>query len=111
MVQAMTVKTSAKLCEITNICTVLPNETRCTGKFEIVKRFFKMENHIQSIPTLDAHLKTPPQRTALEKALPHLQKFESVVVILQKNGLLISNANVILDQVCEDYPTMSFYLS
>ena len=47
MVQLRTVKNSARLRELTHLGAILPNETRWTGKFEMVKRFLRIETLLQ----------------------------------------------------------------
>lgn len=110
MAQLRTVKNSAKLRELSHVGALLPNETRWNGKFHMVKRFFKIEEHLRSIISLDSYLLNAQERRSLQSALPHFQNFESVTVNLQKKGLSFADARYLLDQICEDYPSMSYYL-
>ena len=111
MSQLNTIKNSARLRQLTRLGSVLPNETRWTGKFEMVRRYFRIEKNIQMIHEVDNYMPTPSQRRSLESALGHFQNFESIAKHLQTKGLMLNNARFILDTVCEDYPEMCKYLA
>lgn len=57
----------------------------------------------------DEFISTPRQRRILERSIVDFVNFEIVAINLQNSGL--SDDHFILDQVCDDYPTMSNYLS
>ena len=87
MSQLRTVKNRAKLHELTHLRAILPNQTRWTGKFDMVKRFTRIEALVQSIPSLDSYLPTLDERRILKAALPLFENFNSVAINLQKKGL------------------------
>ena len=43
------IKIAANLRELTHLGAVLPNETRCTWKYEMVKRFFRIEKSVSEV--------------------------------------------------------------
>lgn len=111
MVQVRTVKNCARLRELTHLGAILPNETRWTGKFEMTKRFIRIETLLQSIPSLDSSLPSLEHRRALKAAIEDFENFESIAVSLQSKGLTIAIARYTFDRLCEDYSSMSYYLS
>lgn len=111
MSHARQLKNAARLREVTHLGAMLPNETRWNGKFDMVERYFKLEDFFRTITELDDHLPSPSNRRALEKAMQDFKNFSSISTCLQKEGLLLNDARQILDHVCEDYPEMSNYLS
>lgn len=76
MSQLRTLKLAARLREITHLGALLPNETRWTGKCDMIERYFKIEEYIQGIPELDQYLPTPVMRRRLLAALDDLKNSE-----------------------------------
>ena len=104
-------KNAAKLRDLTHLGAVLPNETRWSGKYEMLRRFFRIEENIKYIEELDPFKPSAAERRTLEKALEHLEKFQSITINLQRKGLTIDKTRFIFDRLCEDYPEIKEYLS
>eukprot|EP00171_Calliarthron_tuberculosum_P022099 IDg22099t1 len=111
MAKLRTLKNAAKLRELSHLGAILPNETRWTGKYQMVKRFFRIEQCVAQIEELDAYLPSPAKRRVLERALLHFRRFASISMNIQQKGLLLHRARFVMDNVMEDYPTMSKYLA
>lgn len=111
MSKLRTLKSAAKLRELTHLGAILPNETRWTGKYQMVKRFFRLETAVSQIEDLDSFLPTPSQRRVLDRALHHLEKFASISHNIQEKGLLLNKARFVFDSIVADYPSMRRYLA
>ena len=75
------------------------------------RRYFRIEEHINEIEELDSLLPSPHQRRILQKAFDHFEKFQSITVNLQKEGLTLDHTRFLFDELCEDYPIMKEHLS
>ena len=49
MTKLQTLKNAARLCDLTDLCAVKPNETRWSGKYEMVARYFRIADEVQMI--------------------------------------------------------------
>lgn len=110
MSQLRTIKNAAKLRELGKLGALLPNETRWTGKFDMVRRFFKIEQHTRNIKNLDSYLPSPSHRRALDSCVKHFNNFSSIAVRLQKKNLKLSEARSVFEHICDDYPSMKHHL-
>lgn len=111
MAKLRTLKSAAKLRELTHLGAVLLNQTRWTGKYEMVKRFFRIESTLTKIEDLDAFLPSLSKRRILQRAVHHLEKFASSSHNIQEKGLLLNKARFVFDSVIPDYPSMHRYLA
>ena len=87
MSQLRTVKERARLRELTHLGALLLNETRWTGKFEMVQRFIRIETLIQTIPSLEAYLPSFNERRLLKATLPRFKNFHIIAINLQKKAI------------------------
>lgn len=111
MAKLRTLKNAAKLRELTHLGALLPNETRWTGKFDMIQRFFRLENCICKIEELDSYTPSPAKRRVLQRAVPHLAKFADISHNLQRKGLLLDKARFYFNAIVKDYPSMHKYLA
>ena len=82
MTKLRTLKNAGRLRELTHLGAVLPNDTRWTGKCDMIERFFRIEEFIKAIPELDQHLPSATMRRILFSALDDLKSFRSVATCL-----------------------------
>lgn len=111
MKQLRTLKNSARLRNLTHLGALLPNETRWTGNFDMVQRYFRIEEFVKSIPEMDSFLPSVAMRRKLHSAVSDFKKFKSITMCLQKKGLQLLDVRFTLDEVCHDYPDMNKFLS
>lgn len=107
--QLGTVKSAARLRDLSHREAILPNETWWVRKFQTIRRFFQIEEYIQSITEVDSYLPTPAQRYCVENALTHFRNFESIETHLQTRGLMLGYARFVLHTFCKDHPGMAKY--
>lgn len=72
MTKLRTIKNAEKLRKLTHLGAVLPNETRWTGKYQMVKRFFRIEKCVSELEDLDSYLPSPAEQRVLERVMQHL---------------------------------------
>lgn len=110
MIQLRTLKNAAKLREMTHLGAIAPNETRWTSKFEMLRRFFRIEEQVQIIDEVEDFLPDPRTRRILIVCLKHFRRFHSITINLQKMGIMPHDVRYFFDQICNDYPSMEHYL-
>lgn len=111
MVQLRTINNFAHLGKLNRLDAICPDETRWSGKFEMVRQYIRIEKCILKIKKVDKYFPSPALRRCLKSVLVRFCNFESIANHLQLQGLMLIDARIILDSVCDDYPRMSKYLS
>jgi hypothetical protein len=111
MKKARNLKNAAKLRELTELKALKDNETRWTSTFYMIKRFFRLQEDLKSIETLDDEMPTGAAINTVKRAYKHLEKFHSITVSLQEKGLTLAEGRDIFNGVLEDYLDLSHYLA
>ncbi|OQR85775.1 hypothetical protein ACHHYP_11401 [Achlya hypogyna] len=106
MVKVSTIKLSASLRNLTNLCAVKANETRWTSRFTILKRYFRIKGELEKIDEIVHLLPTASDNKVLRLAEPHFQQFFAVTVGLQKATHNILHSREDFDLIIQDYPCM-----
>jgi ribosomal protein L37AE/L43A len=110
MKKASTLKVAAKLRQITAYSTVRENDTRWSSTFQMIDRFLKIQGHLSQMVELLALLPNPIELDILTRAHVCLAKFNTVTVMLQKEGITFVQVREIFDAIMEDYPVFGGYL-
>ena len=87
MKKASTLKIAAKLGKLTAYSTVCENDTRWLSTFQMLSRFFKLQQQLGVIVELLELLPTHVEINILSKALRSLSKFNQITVMLQRDGI------------------------
>jgi hypothetical protein len=87
MKKASTLKIAAKLGKLTAYSTVCENDTRWLSTFQMLSRFFKIQQQLGVIVELLELLPTHVEINILSKALRSLSKFNQITVMLQRDGI------------------------
>jgi hypothetical protein len=87
MKKASTLKIAAKLRKLTAYSTVCENDTRWSSTFQMLSRFFKIQQQLGVIVELLELLPTHVEIDILSKALRSLSKFNQITVMLQRDGI------------------------
>jgi len=103
MKKASTLKIAAKLRKLTAYSTVCENDTRWSSTFQMLSRFFKIQQQLGVIVELLELLPTHVEINILSKALRSLSKFNQITVMLQGDGISFVEAQQIFDAVLLDY--------
>lgn len=69
-----TLENSPKLRELNSFGLFVPNETQWTGKIHTLRRFLRIESHIQNIPEVNELLSAPFVRRHLMHATKDFKK-------------------------------------
>ena len=91
MEKASTLKIAAQLRELTSYCTVRENDTRWLSTFESVQQFLKIQTQLSGIVELLLLLPNHLEIAYLTNAFESLKKFDSVTLMLQREGCLLSS--------------------
>lgn len=111
MVKLRTIKNAAKLRELTHLGATGPIETRWSGKFEMLRRYFRIEEHIKALEDFDGDVPSRSQIRILQEAMTHFSRFQSITVNLQADEITLSQVRFYFESICEDYPDMLTHLS
>jgi hypothetical protein len=103
MKKASTLKIAAKLRKLTAYSTVRKNDTRWSSTFQMLSRFFKIQQQLGVIVELLDLLPTHVEIDILSKALRSLSKFNPITVMLQRDGISFVEVQQIFDAVLVDY--------
>lgn len=110
MIQLRQLKNSARLRSLTDLCPVIDNITRWSSKYEMAKRYIRIEAEVKEIEELDDYVLSTRSRRILDTLMNHLSKFESITKNLQKRGISPDMVRSVFDVICDDYPAMRDYL-
>jgi hypothetical protein len=110
MKKASTLKVASKLRQLTAYHTVRENDTRWSSTFQMIDRFLKIQGHLSQLTELHALLPNLIELDVLSHSHVSLAKFNTVTVMLQKEGITFLQVREIFDAVMEDYPVFTGYL-
>jgi hypothetical protein len=111
MKRARNLKNAAKLRELTALTALKDNDTRWTSTFFMIKRFFRLQEDLKSIESLEDDMPSTPEINTVKRAYNHLEKFHSITISLQEKGLTLAEGRDIFNCLLEDYPELSHYLA
>ena len=78
---------AAKLRNLTSLCAVCENVTRWSSTFQIVERFLNIEKELSLVVELLSLLPNHLEIAYLRDAFESLKMFDSITVMLQREGM------------------------
>lgn len=110
MIELRKLKNAAKLRSLTDLCAVKNNETRWSSKYDMAKRYLRIESKVKEIEAVEELVLTPSKRRLLDELMGHLKKFQSITKCLQRKGVSAKEVRLVFDAIIDDYPEMDEYL-
>jgi len=105
MTKLSTIKQAVKLRRSTNLQPIKRNVTRWSSTFTMLKRFFELEEHLDTRDTeLTAHIPTRREDRELRNVLLDLKVFESVSKKLQQEAVDLLVQRKLFDALILKYP-------
>lgn len=111
MKKASTLKIAAQLRDLTSYCAVRENDTRWSSTFLMVKRFLSIEKELSQVVDLLSLLPNHLEIALLKESFQLMQKFDSVTIMLQREGMSFVESREIFDLFLKDYPEFAHYIS
>jgi hypothetical protein len=111
MKKASTLKVALQLRELTSYATVRNNDTRWSSTFQMVERFLKIQNELSSVVDLLSLLPNHLEVDLLARAFCSMKKFDSVTIMLQRDGMSFVESREIFDLFLIDFPDFAHYIS
>ena len=109
MKKASTLKVASKLRELTSYATVRENDTRWSSTFQMIDRYLRIQNELRSVDLLSLlpnHLKVD----FLTRAHTSMKQFDSVTLMLQRDGMTFVESRQIFDLFLKDFPDFDHYI-
>lgn len=110
MKKASTLKVAAKLKQLTNYACVKANDTRWSSTYNMIERYFQIQPQLSALVELLELLPTPVEVDALSRGFRHLSNFDSITVMLQRDGISFVEVRNIFDVLVLDFPEMEHHL-
>ena len=106
------VKQAGKLRTKTNLEPIIRNVTRWSSTYQMLKRFFRLQEFIdETDEVLAANMLSPLEMIALKDLMEDLEQFQSTTILLQDAKRNLREVRCIFDEMLKHYPTMDYYLS
>jgi hypothetical protein len=106
------VKQAGKLRTKTDLEPIIRNVTRWSSTFEMVKRFLRLLEFIDTTDeALAVYLPTPLEMITLKDLMKDLEQFQSTTLLLQEAKRNLQEVRSIFDEMLKHYPSMNYYLS
>ena len=110
MKKAATLKVSAKLRQLTKLAVVRENATRWSSTYEMIDRYFKIQPQLSALVELLTLLPTPVEVDTLSRGFKHLESFQAITIMLQRDGIPFTEVRGIFNLVIADFPEMDYHL-
>ena len=112
MVNLRQVKQAGKLRTKTPLEPVIRNATRWSSTYEMLKRFFRLQEFIDiSDETLAINLPAPLELIALKELMKDLEEFQSTTILLQDSKRNLREVRDIFDEMLKHYESMDYHIS
>jgi hypothetical protein len=111
MKKASTLKIAGKLRELTAYAAVRENVTRWSSTYQMISRFLKIHTQLSGVMELLSLLPNHLEVDHLIRAHESLKKFNSVTIMLQRDGMSFVESREIFDLFLTDYPDFANYLA
>jgi hypothetical protein len=106
------VKQAGKLRTKTDLEPIIRNVTRWSSTFEMIKRFLRLLEFIDTTDeALAENLPTPLEMITLKDLMKDLEQFQSTTLLLQEAKRNLQEVRSIFDEMLKHYPSMNYYLS
>ena len=112
MITLRQVKQAGKLRIKTNLEPIIRNVTRWSSTYEMLKRFFRLQEFIDKTDeVLATNMLSPLEMIALKDLMEDLEQFQTTTILLQDSKRNLQDVRCIFDEMLKHYPTMEHYLS
>jgi hypothetical protein len=106
------VKQAGKLRNKTDLEPIIRNVTRWSSTYEMLKRFFRLQEFIDKTDELLAtNLPSPLEMIDLKCLMEDLEQFQSITILFQDSKRNLQEVRCIFDEMLKHYPKMDYYLS
>ena len=110
MKKASGLKVASQLRDLTSYATVRDNDTRWSSSFQMIARFLKIQKELSAVGDLLSLLPNHLEVDYLSRAFTSLTKFDSVTVMLQRDGMSFVESREIFDRLLRDYPEFQHHI-
>ena len=110
MKKASGLKVASQLRDLTSYATVRDNDTRWSSSFQMIARFLKIQKELSAVGDLLSLLPNHLEVDYLSRAFTSLTKFDSVTVMLQRDGMSFVESREIFDLFLRDYPEFQHHI-
>ena len=110
MKKASTLKVASKLRELTSYATVRENDTRWSSTFQMIDRYLRIQNELSSVVDLLSLLPNHLEVDFLTRAHTSMKQFDSVTLMLQRDGMTFVESRQIFDLFLKDFPDFDHFI-
>jgi len=110
MKKASTLKVASKLRELTSYATVRENDTRWSSTCQMIDRYLRIQNELSSVVDLLSLLPNHLEVDFLTRAHTSMKQFDSVTLMLQRDGMTFVESRQIFDLFLKDFPDFDHYI-
>jgi hypothetical protein len=110
MKKASTLKVAAQLRNLTSYVPVKENDTRWSSSFRMVDRFLKIQAELSGVVDLLSLLPNHLEVDFLARSFIFMKKFDSITVVLQREGMTFVESREIFDLFLKDFPDFEHHL-
>ena len=112
MKKASILKVASKLRELTSYATVRENDTRWSSTFQMIDRYLRIQNEQSSVVDLLSLLPNHLEVDFLTRAHTSMKQFfDSVTLMLQRDGMTFVESRQIFDLFLKDFPDFTTTLA
>ena len=105
-------KIACELRELTSYATVRENDTRWSSTYNMITRFLKIQKELSEIGgLLSLLLPNQLEVNVLQRGHDQMKKFDSVTIMLQRDGMTFVESRELFDLFLKDYPAFEHYIS
>jgi len=110
MKKASTLKVASQLRELMSYATVRENDTRWSSTFHMIDRYLRIQTELSSVVDLLSLLPNHLEVDFLTRAHATMKKFDSITVMLQRDGMTFVESREIFDLFLKDYPEFAHHI-
>jgi hypothetical protein len=111
MKKACTLKIASQLRDLTDYAAVRDNDTRWSSTYNMIQRFLKIKTELSTIVELLSLFPNHLEVEVLSRACNTMKKFDSVTVMLQRDGMTFVKSRDIFDLFLRDFPEFKHYIA
>ena len=97
MKKACTLKIASQLRDLTDYAAVRDNDTRWSSTYNMLKRFLNIKTELSAIVELLTLFPNHLEVDILSRACETMKKFDSVTIMLQRDGMTFVESREIFD--------------
>jgi hypothetical protein len=111
MKKMSSLKAASQLRLLTKYCPIIENKTRWSSTYQMIRRFLLIQNELSSVVELLSFLPNHLEVDLLQRSFEEMKKFDSITVMLQREGMSFVESRQIFDLFLQDFPTFKHYLA